>query len=55
MTGPRLVLRADASHRLGSGHVLRLAALAEAAIDGGGAATLVVGDDPAAWRRALTS
>ncbi|MBL8622540.1 MAG: hypothetical protein JNK64_14600 [Myxococcales bacterium] len=48
MTGPRLVLRADASHRLGSGHVLRLAALAEAAIDAGGAATLVVGGDPAA-------
>ncbi|MBK7073568.1 MAG: hypothetical protein IPH44_14815 [Myxococcales bacterium] len=53
MTGPRLVLRADASHRLGSGHVLRLAALAEAAIDGGGAATLVVGDDPAASLVAL--
>mgnify|MGYP001232517775 CR=1 FL=1 len=47
MIAPRLLLRADASHRLGSGHALRLAALAEAAIDAGGAATLVVGGDPA--------
>ncbi len=48
MTAARLVLRADASHRLGSGHALRLAALAEAALDAGGAATLVLGDEPAA-------
>jgi hypothetical protein len=47
VTAARLVLRADASHRLGSGHALRLAALAEAALDAGGAATLVLGDEPA--------
>jgi len=47
VSGPRLVLRADASHRLGSGHVLRLAALAEAALEAGGTATMVIGDEPA--------
>lgn len=46
--GPRLILRADAGHRLGSGHVMRLAALAEAAIDAGGAAQLLIGGEPAA-------
>ena len=40
-----LILRADAGHRLGSGHVMRLAALAEAA---GQRSLLIVGGEPAA-------
>jgi spore coat polysaccharide biosynthesis predicted glycosyltransferase SpsG len=54
-SGPRLVLRADAGHRLGSGHVMRLAALAEAAVDAGGAARMLVGGEPAASVAALTA
>lgn len=50
---PRLILRADAGHRLGSGHVMRLAALAEAAVDAGGAARILVGGEPAASVAAL--
>ncbi len=53
--GPRLILRADAGHRLGSGHVMRLAALAEAAVDAGGAARMLIGGEPAASVLALTA
>lgn len=52
-SAPRLILRADAGHRLGSGHVMRLAALAEAARDAGGAARLLIGGEPAASVAAL--
>lgn len=55
MIAPRWLLRADASHRLGGGHVLRLAALAEAAVEAGGAAHLVVGGSPAASVAGLTA
>ena len=51
--GPRLLLRADAGHRLGSGHVMRLAALAEAALDAGGHACLLIGGEPTASVAAL--
>ncbi len=51
--GPRLVLRADAGHRLGSGHAMRMAALAEAAIDAGGGARLLIGGEPEASVAAL--
>ncbi len=44
--GPRLVLRADAGHGLGSGHVMRLSALADAATARGGEAVVVVGGEP---------
>ena len=53
--GPRLILRADAGHHLGSGHVMRLAALAEAALDAGGAARLLIGGEPAASVAALVA
>lgn len=53
--GPRLILRADAGHRLGSGHVMRLAALAEAAVDAGGAARMLIGGEPAASVAMLTA
>jgi len=45
-----IILRADAGHRLGSGHVMRLAALAEAAR---GRATVIVGGEPDAMLAAL--
>ncbi|HVV85921.1 MAG TPA: hypothetical protein VHE35_22835 [Kofleriaceae bacterium] len=54
-TAPRLILRADAGHRLGSGHVMRLSALAEAALDAGGAARILIGGEPAASVAALTA
>jgi spore coat polysaccharide biosynthesis predicted glycosyltransferase SpsG len=44
-TAPRLILRGDASARLGFGHLARLCALAEAALGEGGAVDLVVGGD----------
>jgi len=46
--GPRLVLRADAGHDLGSGHVMRLSALADAALDRNGEVVLLVGGEPGA-------
>ena len=52
---PSLILRADAGHRLGSGHVMRLAALAEAALDARGQARLLVGGEPAASVAMLTA
>lgn len=53
LPGPRLVLRADAGHRLGSGHVMRLSVLAEAAVQAGGAARMLIGGEPAASVAAL--
>lgn len=50
MTAPTLILRADAGHRLGSGHAMRLAALAEAA---GPRTLLLVGGDAAGTVEAL--
>ncbi len=44
--GPRLVLRADAGHGLGSGHVMRLTALADAAMARGGEVLVIVGGEP---------
>ncbi len=52
---PRLILRADAGHRIGSGHVMRLAALAEAALDAGGQARLLIGGEPDASLAMLTA
>jgi len=41
-----LVLRADASHRLGAGHVMRLAALSDAARRSGGRTRMLIGGEP---------
>ncbi len=50
-----LVLRADAGHSIGSGHVMRLVALAEAAAGRGGRARLLIGGEPAALVQALVA
>lgn len=53
MTGPQVVLRADASVRVGTGHVVRCRTLAAALIARGWTATLVTRDLPAGLRRSV--
>ena len=44
--GPHLILRGDASSTIGTGHLMRMLALAQAWIDGGGRVELLVAEAP---------
>ena len=48
VAGRRLVLRTDASASVGTGHLMRMLALAQAWRDAGGNVTAIVGEAPAA-------
>lgn len=55
MRMPGLVIRADASVDIGTGHLMRMLALAQAYADSGGAVTFVVAESPALLLQRLES